>query len=872
MASSPDSGLIRGNVSIRRRPIVDFLTVKGAETVRKWRKPFKMPERVGEPKFQTTKRKKRGRLGSRGWRRVVKVGKYVPLERTSYMPPDVAFEDDISLEDTSIEAPRQASPLKICKESKEKTWERLILWEPPPEDLKQNPNLHTIEVEDILCKWLRPHQRDGVQFCVQCVLGQNDFNGCGVILADDMGLGKTLQAITVLYTLLRQGIEKGKPTVSRAVVVCPTSLVGNWQNELGKWLKGKIQCIAVTQSGPAKVEAAISDFLSPHVKANVLILSYDTFRRYAERFNSESACGLLICDEAHRLKNAKTATYKTLNQLHCKRRILLSGTPMQNDLDEFFAMVNFTNPEVLGDRKEFRKYYEIPILAGREPDCLEEDEKVGLERSSELSAIVNQFILRRTNVLLSKHLPPKVIQVVCCRPTSLQERLYKFFINQKSVKQMVKEGEKRLSRVLPLINNIKRLCNHPKLIWGSLKEKNTKSQLRGCQRIFEQEAAFLRNPGHPRFSGKMEVLDRLLCMVKKETDDRVVLVSNYTQTLDVFEDMCKIRKWGFIRLDGSIQVKNRSKLVKQLDDKSNNKFLFLLSSKAGGCGLNLVGANRLVLFDPDWNPAVDKQAAARVWRDGQTKRCFVYRFLTTGTIEEKVYQRQLSKEGLQGVLAGAATDAGVSMKDLRDLFTLTNTPSNTHDTVDCSCLSLKENTAQDKCLQGQRGHPKEEDLLNWAHHCSSSSVPDPIFRLSHNTNSEDYVSFVFSCEIRGREMPMEDTQQAAAVSALCDEDPVITKVAEKKGIEVTAAEAKERRANYTRKRERRRKRPRRNGGSSSSDEISEDIPEDYKTEITPRRSKRNRRPTKYLGNSSADAQKDFLDGQREALRVRWNLF
>ena len=141
----------------------------------------------------------------------------------------------------------------------------------------------------------------------------------------------------------------------------------------------------------------------------------------------------------------------------------------------------------------------------------------------------------------------------------------------------------------------------------------------------------------------------MLKELRATTDDRIVLVSNYTQTLDLFERMCAYERWPCCKLDGSCSIKKRTKMVDEINDPKGNLFAFLLSSKAGGCGLNLVGANRLVLFDPDWNPANDKQAAARVWRDGQKKRVYIYRMLCAGSIEEKVFERQLSKEGLSGI-------------------------------------------------------------------------------------------------------------------------------------------------------------------------------------------------------------------------------
>ena len=152
-------------------------------------------------------------------------------------------------------------------------------------------------------------------------------------------------------------------------------------------------------------------------------------------------------------------------------------------------------------------------------------------------------------------------------------------------------------------------------------------------------------PVFPEWSGKMFTLFKLMKEMRKpgNGNDKIVIVSNYTQTLDLIGKMCKENSWGFCRLDGSVGMKKRQKMCDDFNNPSSSLVAFLLSSKAGGCGLNLIGGNRLVLFDPDWNPAVDKQAAARCWRDGQKKRCFTYRFLSAGSVEEKIFQRQLSK-------------------------------------------------------------------------------------------------------------------------------------------------------------------------------------------------------------------------------------
>ncbi len=179
---------------------------------------------------------------------------------------------------------------------------------------------------------------------------------------------------------------------------------------------------------------------------------------------------------------------------------------MQNDLSEFFAMVNFTNPGILGDRKTFRKHYELPILHGREPDSTEKETEAGLARAMELSAIVNYFILRRTNTLLSALLPPKVIQVVCCHLTELQSQLYEHFCKSKAVRTILHDG-RAMAQVLPLILNLKKLCNHPKLIWDARNENNGKDReafaegFKGCEQYFPP--SFATDGADPKSSGKV---------------------------------------------------------------------------------------------------------------------------------------------------------------------------------------------------------------------------------------------------------------------------------------------------------------------------------------------------------------------------------
>ncbi|XP_071716163.1 protein CHROMATIN REMODELING 25 [Rutidosis leptorrhynchoides] len=771
------NALLRGNLVVRRQSLLPrVLSVTEREAV--LRKPFKPPCADG---YSNQNDQLARRLCAR--KRFVPWGSnrpvLVPITNRLNIP--VSVEEEVPEESTKL--PPDIEPL--------------ILWQSEKcED--GDGRLIRIEVDHILVKFLRPHQREGVQFMFECVSGvcSPDINGC--ILADDMGLGKTLQSITLLYTLLRQGFD-GQAIVKKAIIVTPTSLVSNWEAEIQKWVGERVKLVALCESSRDDVISSIDNFRSTHSRLQVLIVSYETFRMHASKFKDSGSCDLLICDEAHRLKNDQTLTNKALAAVSCKRRILLSGTPMQNHLEEFYAMVNFTNPGILGDAARFRRYYETPIICGREPTASEEEKNLANERSAELSAKVNQFILRRTNALLSNHLPPKIVGVVCCKLTPLQKELYNHFIHSKNVKQAISEDVKQ-TKILAYITALKKLCNHPKLIYDTMKSGNPGTAgFEGCMRFFPPEMFSGRSGSWTggdgawvELSGKMHVLARLLAHLRKKTDDRIVLVSNYTQTLDLIVQLCRERRYPFLRLDGATSISKRQKLVNCFNDQSKDEFAFLLSSKAGGCGLNLIGGNRLVLFDPDWNPANDKQAAARVWRDGQKKRVYIYRFLSTGTIEEKVYQRQMSKEGLQKVIQQEQSDSKIqgnnlSTEDLRDLFTFhEDAKSEIHEKMNCTrCQNsggraaeeiadasidefLDEGSHSDEediggfagisgCLHNlkssekQVGSPLEEDLASWGHHFSPNTVPDTILQAS----AGDEVTFVFTNQISGKLVPVE---------------------------------------------------------------------------------------------------------------------
>ncbi|KIX00956.1 uncharacterized protein Z518_10022 [Rhinocladiella mackenziei CBS 650.93] len=599
-----------------------------------------------------------------------------------------------------------------------------------------------VVIDPRLAKVLRPHQVEGVKFLYRCTTGLVDEKAKGCIMADEMGLGKTLQCITLMWTLLKQSPEAGKSTIQKCIIACPASLVKNWANELVKWLgEGAINPFAV--DGKASKEEltlqlkqwAIASGRS--IARPVLIVSYESLRLNIEELK-DVKIGLMLCDEGHRLKNAESETYMALTGLNVDRRVILSGTPIQNDLTEYYALLDFANPNYLGSKADFRKKFELPILRGRDAAGSDADKQKGEEANAELGSLVKKFIIRRTNDILSKYLPVKYEHVVFCNLAPFQRDLYRHFIQSRDIKSLLRG---KGSQPLKAIGILKKLCNHPDLL-------NLDEDLPGSENFWPDDYVPKEARGRDRdvkswYSGKFAVLERMLARIRQDTNDKIVLISNYTQTLDVFEKLCRARSYGYLRLDGTMNVNKRQKLVDKFNDPNGAEFVFLLSSKAGGCGINLIGANRLVLFDPDWNPAADQQALARVWRDGQKKDCFVYRFMGTGTIEEKIFQRQSHKQALSSTVVDSAEDVErhFTLDSLRELFQFKpETRSDTHDTFKCKRCK-PDGVQQTKAPAMLYG-----DTSSWNHFVNNGEegplgkIQDLLLR---QEASEDAVSAVF---------------------------------------------------------------------------------------------------------------------------------
>lgn len=556
-------------------------------------------------------------------------------------------------------------------------------------------NLPTVAVvlDPIIARHLRPHQIEGVKFLYECVMGLRKHEGQGCILADEMGLGKTLQTIVLVWTLLKQNPYVGAgPVIGKALIVCPVSLVNNWRAEFHKWL-GRDRVGVFTGD---KDKSTIKQFLNSRLH-QVLVIGYEKLRTVIDELAyCNPPIGLVICDEGHRLKSSNNKTSTMFKSLRTVRRIILSGTPIQNDLSEFHAMANFCNPGLLDDHATFRKVYEVPILKSRAPDCTDKELEIGEAQSAQLASIAKSFVLRREASILKNYLPPKHEYVVFITPTQLQLSIFSAILNPDKLDRLI-DGPTAES--LALINVLTKVSNSPVL----LKAQADKARATNPDAIRRPgiDDALRLLPKDPRIedfsmSGKLLALSHLLKAIKERTQEKCIIVSHYTSTLNLIEAFCKKKSYTYFRLDGQTPAAKRQEYVNTFNKSSQySHFLFLLSSKAGGVGLNLIGASRLCLIDSDWNPSHDLQSMARIHRDGQKRPVFIYRFLTAGTIDEKIYQRQVTKIGLSNSLMGSGSSSSksdsFSRKDLRDIFRVhPETGCNTHDLLDCGCDAVSK--------------------------------------------------------------------------------------------------------------------------------------------------------------------------------------
>ncbi|XP_030837594.1 chromodomain-helicase-DNA-binding protein 1-like isoform X1 [Strongylocentrotus purpuratus] len=471
---------------------------------------------------------------------------------------------------------------------------------------------------------LRPYQLEGANWMIQRFHRKH-----GCILGDEMGLGKTCQTISLLVYILGSELECSEDP---ALVVSPLSVMGNWQDELKRFAP---HLKVVSYTGDKEYRGELRHELRSMENVNVILTTYEICLK-DESFFQKFSWSALIVDEAHRLKNQNSLLHQSLKELDIRHIVLLTGTPIQNNLRELFALLSFVAPRV------FR-----PSLADKFVETYEDmsDDHV----KDELHSMLLPFLLRRTKNEVVLDLPKKTEVILFHGLTALQKKLYKAILTKDHAAfeqnvDMVGMPRTRTSLMNTLMQ-LRKCVNHPYIFDGVEPEPfELGEHLVDC-------------------SGKLHLLDKLLMSLWQQ-GHKVLLFSQMTRMLDILQDYLGFRGYEYERLDGSVRGEERYLAVKNFNQRDDT-FVFLLSTKAGGQGLNLVGADTVIFVDSDYNPQNDLQAAARAHRIGQTRPVKIIRLIGRDSVEELILQRADEKLKLTNdVIEGGKFSLGTSNSGL----------------------------------------------------------------------------------------------------------------------------------------------------------------------------------------------------------------
>uniref|UniRef100_A0A9J8ADW0 SNF2 related chromatin remodeling ATPase 1 n=1 Tax=Cyprinus carpio carpio TaxID=630221 RepID=A0A9J8ADW0_CYPCA len=452
---------------------------------------------------------------------------------------------------------------------------------------------------------LRDYQIRGLNWMIS--LYENGING---ILADEMGLGKTLQTIALLGYLKHYRNIPGPH-----MVLVPKSTLHNWMNEFKRWVPTlKAVCLIGNKDERA---AFIRDVMMPG-EWDVCVTSYEMVIREKSVFKKFN-WRYLVIDEAHRIKNEKSKLSEIVREFKTTNRLLLTGTPLQNNLHELWSLLNFLLPDVFNSASDFDSWFDTNNCLG--------DQKL-VER---LHAVLRPFLLRRIKAEVEKSLPPKKEVKIYLGLSKMQREWYTRIL-MKDIDILNSAGKMDKMRLLNILMQLRKCCNHPYLFDGA-----------------EPGPPYTTDTHLVTNSGKMVVLDKLLPKVQ-EQGSRVLIFSQMTRVLDILEDYCMWRGFEYCRLDGNTPHEAREQAIDAFNAPNSSKFIFMLSTRAGGLGINLATADVVILYDSDWNPQVDLQAMDRAHRIGQRKPVKVFRLITDNTVEERIVERAEMKLRLDSIV------------------------------------------------------------------------------------------------------------------------------------------------------------------------------------------------------------------------------
>lgn len=475
---------------------------------------------------------------------------------------------------------------------------------------------------------MRDYQVAGLNWLVS--LHENGISG---ILADEMGLGKTLQTISFLGYLRHVCATTGPH-----LIVVPKSTLDNWNREFTMWTP-EVN-VLILQGAKEERHQLINERLIDE-KFDVCITSYEMILREKAHLK-KFAWEYIIIDEAHRIKNEESSLAQIIRLFTSRNRLLITGTPLQNNLHELWALLNFLLPDVFGDSEAFDQWF-----SNQDAD---QDTVV-----QQLHRVLRPFLLRRVKSDVEKSLLPKKEVNLYIGMSDMQVKWYKKIL-EKDIDAVNGAAGKRESktRLLNIVMQLRKCCNHPYLFEGA-----------------EPGPPYTTDEHLIYNAGKMVMLDKILVRMKKQ-GSRVLIFSQMSRVLDILEDYCVFREHKYCRIDGSTAHEDRITAIDDYNKPGSEKFIFLLTTRAGGLGINLTSADIVILFDSDWNPQADLQAMDRAHRIGQTKQVVVFRFVTEQAIEEKVLERAAQKLRLDQLVIqqGRAQQAAKAAASKDELLTM----------------------------------------------------------------------------------------------------------------------------------------------------------------------------------------------------------
>lgn len=467
---------------------------------------------------------------------------------------------------------------------------------------------------------LKEYQLKGLQWMVS--LFNNHLNG---ILADEMGLGKTIQTISLLTYLYETKNVHGP-----FLVIVPLSTLSNWTNEFDKWAPA-LRTVSFKGS-PAERKSKQATIKSGNF--DVVVTTFEYIIKEKALLSKVKWVHMII-DEGHRMKNAQSKLSLTLNTYyHSDYRLILTGTPLQNNLPELWALLNFVLPKIFNSVKSFDEWFNTPFANTGGQDKIELSEEETLLVIRRLHKVLRPFLLRRLKKDVEKDLPDKVEKVIKCKMSGLQQVMYQQMLKRRRL-YIGDHGNKKMVSLRGFNNQLmqlKKICNHPFVF------EEVEDQINPTRET---------NVNIWRVAGKFELLERVLPKLKA-TGHRALIFFQMTQIMDIMEDFLRLMDIKYLRLDGHTKSDERSELLRLFNAPNSEFFCFILSTRAGGLGLNLQTADTVIIFDTDWNPHQDLQAQDRAHRIGQKNEVRILRLITEHSVEEAILEKAHKKLDIDG--------------------------------------------------------------------------------------------------------------------------------------------------------------------------------------------------------------------------------